>query len=130
MVYRYIILLAKLIFLKLVPKLMKLGGTLYRYGGMPIIFLVIIYFEYNIFELILWRVQMSIEKLSPTFFKQDGIYKYYFIYFYSKIRTMGGRSFFNENTYHFHNNTQFCIFKFLSRYRNKYGFCNISRYWE
>ena len=35
-------------------------------------------------------------------------------YFYSRIRTVGGRSLFNENPYHFHNNTQFCIFAHIT----------------
>ena len=43
------------------------------------------------------------------------------IYFYSKIRTEGGRLFFNEYLYHFHNNKQFCIFAHIMNS----SFCHV-----
>ena len=47
-------------------------------------------------------------------------------YFYSRIRTVGGRSLFNENPYHFHNNTQFCIFAHITTSRFFHVFVNTA----
>ena len=43
------------------------------------------------------------------------------IYFYSKIKTVVGCSFFNTNPYHFHNKTQFFIFVHIM----KSSFCHV-----
>ena len=72
-------------------------------------------------KLILWRVQISIEKTIPNIVLSMTASTNIIIYFYSKIRTVGGRLFFNENPYHFHNNTQFCIFVHIT----KSSFCHV-----
>ena len=64
---------------------------------------------------------MSLEKTIPNFFLRMTASTHIIIYFYSKIRTVEGRSFFNENPYHFHNNTQFCIFVHIT----KSSFCHV-----
>ena len=47
---------------------------------------------------------MSIEKTTPSIFLSMTAYTNIIIYFYSKIRNVGGRSFFNENPYYYHTN--------------------------
>ena len=70
---------------------------------------------------ILWRVQMPTEKTIPNIVLSMTAYTNIIIYFYSKIRTVEDRSFFNEIPYHFHNNTQFCIFVHIT----KSSFCHV-----
>ena len=54
---------------------------------------------------------------SQHFFKHTNI----IIYFYYKIRNVEDRLFVNENLYHFHNNTQFCIFAHITNS----SFCHV-----
>ena len=64
---------------------------------------------------------MSIEKTIPNIGLSMTASTNITIYFYSKIRTVGGCLFFNENPYHFHNNTQFCIVVHVT----KSSFCHV-----
>ena len=55
------------------------------------------------------------------------------IYLFSKIKTVGGRSFFKKPVPFSEQNTvlhfqTYHEFKFLSRFRNKYNFCNIPEF--
>ena len=67
------------------------------------------------------RVQISMEKTISNIFLSMTASTNIIIYFYSKIRTVGGRSFFNKNPHHFHNNTQFCIFTHITNS----SFCHV-----
>ena len=64
---------------------------------------------------------MPTEKTIPNIVLSMTAYTNIIIYFYSKIRTVEDRSFFNEIPYHFHNNTQFCTFVHIT----KSSFCHV-----
>ena len=72
-------------------------------------------------KLILWRRQISIEKIITNIVLSMTASTNIIFYFYSKIRIMEGRLFFNTNPYNFHNNTQFCIFVHIT----KSSFCHV-----
>ena len=70
-------------------------------------------------KLIPWRLQMSIEKTIPNTFLIMTVSTSIIIYLFSKNCW---RSFiFNKNPYHFHNNTQFCIFEHITNS----SFCHV-----